>query len=820
MLGVCQDAHRPVEKPRRAVNGVTAKDPVMVLTSVNVLVDALREVNLLRKEQFDRLVNEIAPKFDETTELAKHLVKQGWLTLYQAKKLLSGHGKELVIGHYVILDKLGEGGMGKVYKAKQLRLNRFVALKVIRPNLIANEMALKRFQREAKAAAQLAHPNIVRLFDADQVGDRHFLAMEYIEGNDLSALVKESGPLPIGMACSFIRQAASGLQHAQDLGLVHRDIKPSNLLVTAPKKEGKTGAGGAGGVIKILDMGLARVGGPHDNDSAETALTQDGTVIGTPDYMSPEQAKNSSSVDARSDLYSLGCTFYYLLTGQTPFPVGTTLEKLLQHQMDAPKHIQLLRQDIPNEVAAIVHMLIAKRPEDRFQNGAALAQALEPWSVFDAGNSRLKSTDAPTLAVPSALPVEESTSHLAPTESEPFNFESVDKDLPQPTEPEPPSPAPTPKSKSKKPIWWTIVAIGGLVLLIGGILIANSFGKKSASPATKDELTGVPPGNSNPKTVQPPAKREMESIEAYLPSETEFVAVLNVPQLAKSRYFQENLLKEIAEPIKSFKDGSGFDPLTGIERVILCMPSGDWEHPVIVVQGPDGLPQKFVGWVTGLEGVKVKDELVRGVGLHRIYVLPDKEKDEPTYGAILQMNPFSVILSSNKDRVLDAVARAIRKTEVRFEDPSVRTMLLRYPGRSSAPALWIGMGTDTKLFGMIGRPKVDKIVSPRNGSLHATYATLRLGDHLDFDAFVEAETKPDAEFFWRRLNFFFKNLTENNKDTRLERIANLFSNARELPKMKVNSGSVHQWTLSISNEKLDDWFAPFFKEMPADPMEN
>ena len=793
----------------------------MVLNSVD-LVDALREFNLLRKEQFERVVNEFAPQFEETADLAKHLVKLSWITLYQARKLLAGHGADLIVGHYVILDKVGEGGMGKVYKAKQLRLNRLVALKVIRPNLIANEMALKRFQREAKAAAQLAHPNIVRLFDADQVGDRHFLAMEFVEGTDLACLVKDMGPLPIGMACSFIRQAAAGLEHAHDLGLIHRDIKPSNLLVTSPKKDGKTGSGGA---IKILDMGLARGGSAQNSDSAETALTQDGTVVGTPDYMSPEQAKNSSTVDARSDLYSLGCTFYYLLTGHTPFPIGSTLEKLLQHQMDAPKHVQLLRQDVPNEVGAIVHKLLAKRPDDRFQNGAALAEALEPWSVFDVSNARLKAPNT-APAVPQALPLTGTTAATAAaTEAEPFNFDSIEKDPPAPAKAQPAAPAPR---KSRKQMWWMVGGAAGLALLIAGILIASSLGKKNTQGQApndhgKNDKTEPPPAK---KTPQPTAKREMEPVDAYLPTDTELVAILNVPQLTRSRYFQETILQHLAAPLEQLRSASSFDPLTGIDRVIVALSNGDWDHPMFVVQGPDALPPEFTTWVGNQEGVQMKDELVRGVGLHRIYILPDKEKNEPTYAAILQVTPFSVALSTNKERVLEAVARTARRSEVRFDDPSVKTMLAKYPGKTpggqpaTPPTLWVGLGADTKLFGMIGKPKLDKISTPRDGNIHSMYATLRLGDNLEFDGFVEAETKFHAEFFWRRLGFFFKSISDNKKDPRLERVASLFTSAREVPRAKNPSASAHQWTYFVPGEKLSEWFEPFFNPMPAEKNAN
>src|SRR5262249_47558127 len=190
-----------------------------------------------------------------------------------------------------------------VYKAIQLNLNRTVALKIVRAALLKSRTALRRFKREVVAAAKLNHPNIVKVFDADEVGDRHFLAMEYIQGCDLSRLVKDRGPLPVATACSYIRQAALGLQHANDHGMVHRDIKPSNLLVAA----GDNGRFTSRNVVKILDMGLARSQADDPGgDELSTELTRTGTVVGTPDFMSPEQAKNSSQVDHRSDLYSLG----------------------------------------------------------------------------------------------------------------------------------------------------------------------------------------------------------------------------------------------------------------------------------------------------------------------------------------------------------------------------------------------------------------------------------------------------------------------------------------------------------------------------------
>jgi hypothetical protein len=269
--------------------------------------------------------------------------------------------------------------------------------------------------------------------------------------------------------------------------------------------------------------------------------------------------------------------------------------------------------------------------------------------------------------------------------------------------------------------------------------------------------------------------------------------------------------------LASLRKATSFDPLTGIERVILILPTGDWDHPIFIVQGPDALPPEFTNWVASQEGVKFKDETIRGGSTHRIYVLPDKneERNEPAYAAVLQANPFSVVISSNKSRVVDALMRSVRKTEPRFDDFSVKTMIARYPAKP--PALWIGLGVDTKLFSMIGKPKAERATTPRDGNIRALYATLRLGDNLDFDVFVEAENKFQAEFFWRRLTYFFRTLADANKDPRIERIAGLFTTARELPRLKSNSGTAHQWTLSIPAGNLNEWFAPFFNAVPADP---
>jgi serine/threonine protein kinase len=239
-------------------------------------------------------------------------------------------------------------------------------------------VVLKRYQREAKAAAELKHPNIVALHDADVSADRYYLAMEYVEGSDLSRMLKLNGPLPYQEACEYIRQAALGLQHAHERNFIHRDVKPSNLLVSGeralPGTDGKA-------IVKILDMGLVRHLVEAEEERSKSELTRDGTVVGTPDYMSPEQAKNSSVVDARSDVYSLGCTLFFLITGKPPFPDGSPIDKLLRHQLDMPPDLKKVRKEVPPGLAVLVGKALKKKPEDRYQTAGELAQALTVYTA-------------------------------------------------------------------------------------------------------------------------------------------------------------------------------------------------------------------------------------------------------------------------------------------------------------------------------------------------------------------------------------------------------------------------------------------------------
>ncbi len=301
-----------------------------------------------------------------------------------------------------MLERLGEGGMGQVFKARHLLMKRLVAVKLIRKERLAQPEAVRRFHRELRAVAALQHPNIVMAFDGGQVGDVHFLAMEYVEGTDLNKLVNKSGPLPIAQACNYIRQAAVGLQHAHECSLVHRDIKPANLLLSLVKSA--SNAQGAEAVVKVMDMGLARLNqGVGEQTAAE--LTVEGTVMGTPDYIAPEQAQDSTRADIRADSYSLGCTLYFLLTGQPPFPGGSLAQKLLRHQQTQLAPVTSRRPDVPAGVVAVLARMLAKLPAERYQTPAEVARALEfggalpPAAVPVTAAERQNSATMPTAAI-------------------------------------------------------------------------------------------------------------------------------------------------------------------------------------------------------------------------------------------------------------------------------------------------------------------------------------------------------------------------------------------------------------------------------------
>jgi len=277
--------------------------------------------------------------------------------------------------------------MGIVWEAQHLLMDRRVALKLIRCQYAVDGVAVDRFRREVRVAAQLQHPHIVAAYDAEQAGQTHFLVMEYVEGRNLESYLRSGGRLGITEACRYARQAAFGLQHAHEHGMVHRDIKPHNLMRTP------------GGQIKILDFGLARLGTPALEEfdvSANEAglcagvepLTVTGTVMGTPDYLAPEQAVNSATADIRADIYSLGCSLYQLLTGEVPFPGGSPREKIDRHAISEPRPLADLRPDVPVALAGVIARMMAKAPAERYQTPAEVATALQPFAEPATGRGK------------------------------------------------------------------------------------------------------------------------------------------------------------------------------------------------------------------------------------------------------------------------------------------------------------------------------------------------------------------------------------------------------------------------------------------------
>lgn len=460
--------------------------------SLEEFCERLSECGLMDADEIQQFIADRPAEQRPTTaeQLARAMFRRGRLTRFQAQAVFQGKTRGLVVGNYVVLDSLGKGGMGRVYKAQHRKMKRVVAIKMLPSSATKSSDAVKRFQREVEAAARLSHPNIVTAYDADEAQGVRFLVMEYVEGQDLAALVKARGPLPLADAVDLIMQAAKGLHYAHSEGVIHRDIKPSNMLLD---KEGR---------LRILDMGLARMGDAVD--VADDELTYSGQVMGTFDFMAPEQALDSHAVDARADIYSLGCTLYAILTGRAPYRGKTVGQKIVAHREQPIPSLRAVRADAPESLDAIFQKMLAKRPEHRQQSMSELLTQLQALALPQA---------------PSPVVVPGGAQAYAETQS--FHRESIDttlnsilaaplEELPlagrtQQTQGTQGSPRQWPKLLSKRPKTAIAIAVGllGFVVLLGTILAIRTM--RGTLDSDIDAPNVIVQDLNGPKTPEKPA---------------------------------------------------------------------------------------------------------------------------------------------------------------------------------------------------------------------------------------------------------------------------------------------------------------------------
>ena len=351
------------------------------MLSLEEFVELVKSSGLIDEAAWQRWHAQNSAACSDSQQMAQLLTVAGLITPWQRDKLLEGKNRGFFLGRFKILGQLGAGSMGAVYLAEHTVMRHRVAIKVMASRLQGSTRHIERFEREARATAAVNHPRIVRAFDVEMSGDTPYLVMEYVEGEDLQKIVLHSGVMSPQAAAECIRQAAEGLHAAHQAGLVHRDIKPSNMLLD--KK----------GELHILDLGLARL---DAGEEASLTMMHNSRALGTVDYLAPEQARDSHSVDARADIYSLGCTLYFLLTGHPPFDQGTIPQRLMAHQSAQPEDLRQVRADVPEALAAICRKMLVKERARRFQTAAEVEEAL---AAFLAGKPTALSGEEELLRI-------------------------------------------------------------------------------------------------------------------------------------------------------------------------------------------------------------------------------------------------------------------------------------------------------------------------------------------------------------------------------------------------------------------------------------
>lgn len=594
----------------------------------------------------------------EPTACAASLISKGLITKFQAKLLLSGKYKGFKLGQYIVKEQIGQGGMGAVYLAEHETLHRKVALKVLTPPKDSKDgkLALERFLREARAAAALDHPNIVRLHDIGTQGETQYLVMEYVDGQTLEQLLQKAGPISPSRAVGYIAQAAAGLQQAYEKGFVHRDIKPGNLMLAKD------------GTVKLLDMGLARTTEATTDNLTE--ILDKGAIVGTADYISPEQAMNAP-VDIRGDIYALGASFFALVTGAPPFN-GSTTQKLVQHQMKEAPSLASLDKTFPNGLSNVVAKMLAKKPKDRYQTPAELITALAEWLPKDGGRK--------VVAGLTGAASKELENTLSEIESATQRFDSKTR-------------LAVLRAKQRKYAMWgggavAIIALGGLI----GYIATEVFGKKKeTTPVVRTDPEPPKPRAIEPRPVtkpepKPESRKEPKKDTPVAVPKPSGNVLISLP-LATMKPFNQTL--------GTFMDGT-------VRRL-----------RVIDESGP-GLPKPWYRWLEnlGLEAdlsVEESDSgkvlVMRGITGPGGFMVTSPDFNSPVDGKVVVTVTYSTESKSPGGAIRFRQTKPVEKTWAAFELPPTngewktitKEIDLRNAGSGLFELATSGVGPDTAL---------------------------------------------------------------------------------------------------------------------------